>query len=591
MSKSFESPADEPLKSIPPVKSGLPIIPSALSTVQGSELLDSPEEPVIDVDDIQGNVLAGFNKNHQTFLFLEILDPESAKLWIRAIIPHIATVEETLAFNRLFRALRNRRNEEARGLVATWINIAFTWSGIQKLTSADELNKFLSGAFKLGMPKRAGTLGDPTDNKSNPTGWVVGGPNNPVDILLIVASDSKTAMRTEVGRIKRSVVKGKKSIRGPLTQGLRLLYAQEGETLPQSLTGHEHFGFKDGISQPGIRGRISAGPLDYLTPRLIDPADPLALTHSRPGQPLIWPGQFVLGKKYPLQNRFDALQPLANEEPAPSWATNGSFLVLRRLRQDVAAFWQFMEKTSNSIALKYPTLSNLTPERLASIFIGRWPSGVPIMREPLADNPALAGQDFALNDFNFTNATGPTRLVTNSGEPPDTFPLAPADASGLRCPFAAHIRKVNPRDDTTELGGPERTLPRRILRRGLPYGKPLVNPLQPENDHVDRGLMFVAYQASIEDQFEFLMTDWANSTLNPRSYISDSGNPQTEGGRDPVIGQTGAPSRERSFTLRIDAHTFESVPVPQDFVIPTGGGYFFTPSITALRTILIAPKP
>src|SRR5207249_5222276 len=119
--------------------------------------------------------------------------------------------------------------------------------------------------------------------------------------------------------------------------------------------------------------------------------------------------------------------------------------------------------------------------------------------------------------------------------PPDNFPPAPADAAGLRCPFAAHIRKVNPRDDTTELGGPERSLLKRIVRRGIPFGKPLANPLRPGRDKGQRGLLFIAYQTSIESQFEFLMTDWANSTLNPHSYPGDGA--EHSAGHDPIIGQ------------------------------------------------------
>src|SRR5204862_6718843 len=110
------------------------------------------------------------------------------------------------------------------------------------------------------------------------------------------ASDSRQALRAEVQRIKDEIV----GLQGGMVErankrGLRLIYEEEGENLPGDLAGHEHFGFKDGVSQPGIRGRASAAPLDFLTPRLIDPQDPLALTHARPGQPLLWPGQFVLG--------------------------------------------------------------------------------------------------------------------------------------------------------------------------------------------------------------------------------------------------------------------------------------------------------
>lgn len=499
--------------------------------------------------------------------------------------PHIATVEETLAFQRLFRALRNRRAEEAAGLIATWVNIAFTRTGIEKLTSADEVDKFPSDAFKVGMAERAGLLGVSTDNQGNPKSWVIGGRDKVVDILLIVASDSQDALRTELNRIKdemRSIQGG--SVERSNKRGLQLLYEEEGKYLPGELAGHEHFGFKDGVSQPGIRGRVSAAPLDFLTPRLIDPQDSLALTHAGPGQPLVWPGQFVLGEKYPIQDPFNSLQPQPNTPPEPAWAANGSYLVFRRLRQDVPAFWQFMHEQAQALRVKYPALAGLTAERFASLLVGRWPSGAPIMREPAADNPELAAHRLAVNNFNFTNATGTVRLIPSAADPPDNYSPAPADGSGSRCPFAAHIRKVNPRDDRTELGGPGRTLPKRILRRGIPFGRPLANPLRPGRDKGERGLLFVGYQAFIESQFEFLMIDWADSTVNPRSYPGDDS--EHPAGHDPLIGQQAEGSRERTFTLRVDEQTFEPVNLPREWVISTGGGYFFAPSITALKTVL-----
>ncbi|HMB05971.1 MAG TPA: hypothetical protein VKP69_19835, partial [Isosphaeraceae bacterium] len=47
------------------------------------------------------------------------------------------------------------------------------------------------------------------------------------------------------------------------------------------------------------------------------------------------------------------------------------------------------------------------------------------------------------------------------------------DMAGSRCPFQAHIRKVNPRGDTVRFfeGDSEFERNHRIVRRGVPFGE------------------------------------------------------------------------------------------------------------------------
>ena len=96
---------------------------------------------------------------------------------------------------------------------------------------------------------------------------------------------------------------------------------------------------------------------------------------------------------------------------------------------------------------------------------------------------------------------------------------------GTVCPHFAHIRKTHPRDTATEMGKPHDSMLRMILRRGIAYGEPYLGVDDPDPD-VDRGLMFLCYGASIEDQFEFLTRRWSNLPNQPN-----------DGGHDPVIGQ------------------------------------------------------
>ena len=115
------------------------------------------------------------------------------------------------------------------------------------------------------------------------------------------------------------------------------------------------------------------------------------------------------------------------------------------------------------------------------------------------------------------------------------------DPEGLRCPLSAHIRKVNPRDVTTEQGGANDTLTRLVVRRGIAYGPPAApEPWRVRRDDgIDRGLLFAAHMASIVDQFEFLPQNWTNDPLQPEG-----------GGHDPLVGQEDAGARQRFVEIR-----------------------------------------
>jgi deferrochelatase/peroxidase EfeB len=193
------------------------------------------------------------------------------------------------------------------------------------------------------------------------------------------------------------------------------------------------------------------------------------------------------------------------------------------------------------------------------------------LRTPNSDLPALGGSPLGNNDFQFT-ANSPPPVFLPGVHPPPPFPEARADPLGLVCPHAAHIRKVNPRDQDSDLGDQFDTLTRRIVRRGIPYGPPIHDPAT--DDGVDRGLHFLCYQTSIERQFETLQQDWANSTDNP-----------TPGGQDVIIGQT--TDEHRTFELLADGGaSTQKITTPTQWVTPTGGGYFFAPSSSALRNVL-----
>lgn len=589
-------PAETPNPGATP-RDAQPTLGRPTSPHQGPVAPGVPEEPVLEVTEIQGNILAGFNKDYQALIYLKIHDPLVTKQWLRVFATCVATVDEVLAFNRLFRAMRKRRQDEPCGLAATWMNIAFSANGLKALTSEEVLQKFEAFAepFTLGLAARSSSLGDPTSEGSpgHPSRWVVGGTADTTpDILVIVASDHPVLLKEQIDRLREEIGALPRPAGAAGTgAGLEIMDIQYGATLAGGLRGHEHFGFKDGISHPGIRGRVSAAEEDFLTPRYIDFTDAehwlkYAQRHGKPGQPLVWPGEFVLG--YARQSPNDFLKPADPLPLDPGWLRNGSFLVYRRLRQDVAAFWRLMHAEAERLAAK-PGFTGITAVKLASLCVGRWPSGAPVMRSPERDNPDLATDDLGNNYFEFCEAVEQVPVLDASGDDngrSHDYGPVPSAQDGVICPYGAHVRKVFPRDDPTDQGGPRNSLLRLILRRGIPFGPPLEEPMNPGNDPVrgDRGLLFLCYQASIERQFEFLTTDWANQA--DKAFQGGG-----KVGHDPLIGQAGGDdgSRKRSIFLRANTGTEiveEEVELPQDLVIPTGGGYFFAPSISALTQVL-----
>src|SRR5438067_3687768 len=196
--------------------------------------LDAIPEPVLELADIQGNIVPGFRKDHSALLFLRIGDVDAARAWLGKLASIVATADEVLAFNRLFSAARRRRRFEG-ALRATWVNVAFAAPGLARLVPDAAL--VADAPFHEGMHARAPLLGDPS-----PAGWVVGAPELLPDVLVIVGSDSEADLDAQL----RQLEPGEGG-------GLEVLRVERGATLPGDLAGHEHYGFKDGISQPGLR--------------------------------------------------------------------------------------------------------------------------------------------------------------------------------------------------------------------------------------------------------------------------------------------------------------------------------------------------
>src|SRR5262249_55422805 len=125
---------------------------------------------------------------------------------------------------------------------------------------------------------------------------------------------------------------------------------------------------------------------------------------------------------------------------------NGSYLVVRKLEQDVCGFRDFIAKHSMK---PDGSIDAYQRELLAARMLGRWPSGAPLTLAPVRDMPAL-GEHQAINN---------------------QFRYRPADGNGAVCPIGAHVRRANPRDslDMTARRSLSLSKRHRIIRRGRPY--------------------------------------------------------------------------------------------------------------------------
>ncbi|WP_445149867.1 Dyp-type peroxidase [Baekduia sp. Peel2402] len=361
--------------------------------------------------------------------------------------------------------------------------------------------------------------------------------------MVIIGADDQHDLADAYDRLKEKLD----------AHGIVELGVQDGKVRPKEFKGHEHFGYKDGISQPGIRGLTtsSKNPAKSIEPGefLIGYADEAGHVSGEPEQ--------QEGPPPEAPSSYTPPPPLP--APMPPWAKDGSFLVYRRLRQDVLGFEAFTKGASEGLGLN--------PDQLGAKLVGRWKSGAAM--EPV---PALpAGVDPSLADPSVANESQDAHPQVLEDAQINDFTYG-GDPGGDKVPRPAHVRKTNPRDQAPPgQAGSDR---RRILRRGIPYGPEVEPGVEqpygggPVPDTQDRGLLFLCYQASISRGFAFIQKVWVNNDNFP----------QSGDGHDPIISQEKEP---RQFHLPGQANPTDM----HQWVFTTGGDYFFSPSIPALKQL------
>ncbi len=313
---------------------------------------------MLEFDDIQYILLTRAPAITGRYEFLSFRNPGAGRAWLSAILETVHSVQQA-------RASVEKDNR--------WVSVAFTWNGLRAL-GVDESSL---ASFPVG-------------NLASPELHA---------IVILFARDAAERQRCEAEH-QRLVAQ---------CEGVEVLSSLDLEATPPFEYAHDHFGYRDRMSQPVIEG---AG--EEPTPGT--------------GAPLK-AGEFILG--YP-----DEDGPPANLPQPEILSRNGSYMAYRRLQEHVGKFREFLRQQGR------------TPEEqelIAAKLMGRWRSGAPLVLAPDKDNPALGADPQRNNDFNYKQM----------------------DPHGYAVPLGSHIRRMNPRDTAANMNR------RRVIRRGGTYGPPL----------------------------------------------------------------------------------------------------------------------
>ncbi|WP_343673532.1 hypothetical protein [Chitinophaga sp.] len=431
----------------------------------------------LELHDIQGTVLRNRPMPYfGAYLLFRIHNATAARNLIRRLLPHITSAADW-----------EHPAENA------WINIVFSYEGLRRMELPAEILAGFPIEFRQGMAARAAFLGDV--GESAPDWWDLPHGQNGFHIGLLVMAGS-TALRDEKLAIGHAAMAG--------IEGVSLI-ARLDVGVPPTL--REHFGYRDGLSRPFIEGEGG-------------------IPAAGQGVP-VKAGEFVLG----YENELGQIS--TGPGPEIFWK-NGTYLSIRKIRQKVAAFRNFLQQQAASADAQ---------EKLAARMMGRWRSGCPLSLSPDKDDPSLA----ETNTFNYYDD----------------------DPDGKKTPLGCHIRRVNPRDALKDTITDARL--HKLVRRGAAYG-PLLPEGVMEEDGKDRGIVIAFVNAHPGRQFEFVQSQW----VNDGDFIS-------QGSRtDPIVGR-----RDHADDFIYPEKPFRRhITGLPDFTVTRGGEHVFLPGLRGLRWII-----
>jgi hypothetical protein len=395
------------------------------------------------------------------------------------------------------------------------LNIGLTFNGI--LTFEPGFKNQFPSEFKAGPWSGDSQLSLQDTGASDPCKWWNGQNKQAIHCIVHVYGITDDALDGLVTVVSQSAG----------TNGVSeiLPFGPEGGRLQQyaPLNNFVHFGYRDSIDNPELGWPV-------------DPAGPAGQMKSDPGEA----NNFLIG--YPEAG--SAFHPGPLSGPAGEFAKDGCYNAFRVLHQDVRAFDQFLADTAPMVVAAIGGSENDAKEWLAAKLVGRWRNGSPLVLSP--DGPELATS--GATDFLYMRD----------------------DGDGLKCPFSAHTRVANPRDQPVYDG--ESPVPR-LIRRGVPYGAP---PARPNYDG-ERGLVGLFLCGALAGQFEMLYS-WMNTNGFSAKFAPGLNT------QDALLANRGA-AGDPSFTIAIAKDMKIKIPSLPQFIVTRGTAYCLLPSMKTLRRI------
>lgn len=540
---------------------------------------------ILDYSDIQGNITRAYSRYSFPFaryFFLHIEHPDAGQTFVNRIRGKITTAHAW--------------TPDTRPKVT--LNIGFTYPGLVKLGVPSRTLQGMPNPFVDGMRQRAFILGDRdqtlTEDEARDEDWCKHwdpiwqtsrcGHSHTDDVHIWMSMNAQLAQigkadpvpeletQTQWLRDVCSDLNGQVRIlttNGPkgdeeFQQASAVFRDHNGVVLP---TPREHFGLTDGIGNPVFRGQYP----DKEEEKRLVVGRGKWMSKEKGWEPLAT-GEFLMG-------HVDESQEIAPRAMPPEFSHNGSFMVYRKLHENVATWKGFVDSESAKFARVMGIGEEEARETLVAKMVGRWSDGVPLSRVPTYAEWQQYRHTKGMDDPDPVKALVAQQAFLRSTEASD-FKFGD-DMEGFKCPGGSHLRRVNTRDYLDPLNKPGSKNPdsttqlnkrRRILRRGLPYGDPLSRDL---DDNTEQGVAMMIVGTGIFRQFEFVQQQWIQYGLD-----FNEGNNTC-----PILGDHKTHKRH---PIASDPATGKPTYIVNDlktFVETRGGDYFFLPSMTCLEMI------